>query len=358
VYEKAYLSTAGVALAGHDLRDALANPDRLDTAVAQLVGAGERSIALFDETAVQAFDHAGVPEAGPAPSADELVTGALGQLSVANTMFAASRAVGEYGEPEPAELDRSLLALDDTVSVLREDRVRPAEPAVTPGTGSSGARFVEQLRATLDAVTARSAEIVVQSVVGIGSGGPDALRKAWNWATEAVHLDEIGGKLTRLGLRALHGALGVLAKVFPSARMAELRADLHRLIEESKDGAVLPSVLGTVLGVPGPVRDAERTLRATGSAGTALAAATEELVRLDARHDEQMRVWNAIGTAIGVARSVTTVVKIAVPYLGVLILGAHLLVLGAVVTIGRGYVAEAGTIVDAVNDTTVDAVKG
>ncbi|WP_410592761.1 hypothetical protein [Amycolatopsis sp. lyj-23] len=344
--DKIRLSAASVLTAGLDFRDALGGPG-LELATDRLALAAEQSLSQFDETAAMAFDGLG---AQPTPerrqeAADEVLASALGQFQVANTLLAASIAVGEEGEAEPSALDESLQQLDRTVAVLA---VAPPEDPPSPDSATEKGAVLalcNQLSKTLEELTKRSLDVVTESITGIRDGGPKPMQDMWDWVKEKVRSDEIGGRLAKLGLRALQGAVDLLNRVVPSERLAAVRERVERLVRSAADGSPGLATLGVVLGADEAARGCREKLDRSGLDPGKLGAATGELVELGGKHAKVMDLCAWIGTAVSLAAPVTLFVKLVIPHLHLILLGVHVLLVAAVVVIGREYVGTSNRIV-------------
>ncbi|HWM07634.1 MAG TPA: hypothetical protein VNP92_35335 [Actinophytocola sp.] len=337
--EQTYQSASEVLHAGQELQAALGDQAAVDAAVARLAAAAEQSIARLDQLD-PSRGAVGVAGVESEPDLDELLTKALSQLHEANTLLAGSQAIGEVDTAEPAALEQPLTGFAGTLGRIQEPapQVFAVAAAVSATRQDAIATCGKQVGATLDALTKRSTDAVISSITGMRDGGPDFLQKAWKQVNGAVPLDKIGGKLAKLGLQLLNGALGLLAKVMPTARLTEIRADLDTLIVKLDKGSPSRAIVGTVLGVDDARVEAERALAKPDLAIEQLDGGTAALAALAEKHDKQLELWDGISTAIGYARTAAAFVKLVVPQLGLIILGANLLVTGAVVVIGRDYV--------------------
>lgn len=339
--DQAGRSTMLVAQAGRDLRAAIGDPDRVARAVDRLAATAEASLGRLEEA----------PAEGLALAPDDteaMLTTALSQLGVAGTMFAASDAIGEHGPAEPDALDTPLRTLDATVALLNRPPVlgiaAAAPRSATAADALAGLR--SQLDRTVVDLISRSTTVISGSLTGIHDRGPAEVRKAWDMINEKLHLDEFGGKLARIGLRALRGALAILARIVPAAWLTGIRASVDKLIENTDRNGPAKAIVGVAIGADRlaapPAGDPSTLDTAKLDRGAA------DLVELTAKYDKLMDLCGGIGTAIGVAAKLTTVLRLTVPQLGVLILAAHVLVVGSVVVVGRDHV-DAG--LDPGNDT-------
>lgn len=328
-------STAPVVQAGRDLRDALDDPDRAAAAAKLLAGAAEASIAALDRLGeLHAAGVAMVPD-----DTETLLAAALSQLGVAGTMFAASEAVGEHGPAEPGALDEPLRRLDATVGLLTAPR--PPAAGVVPLAASTSvaaavASLERQLERTVDDIVARSTKVIGGSLTGIHDRGPAEVRKAWDTVNEKLHLDQFGGKLAKIGLRAFRGALTLLARIVPARWLTGIRAGVDRLIANVDEHGPAKAAVGAAIGAD---RLAALPRLDQSTLDTAkLDRGRDDLVELDAKYGRLMDMCAGIGTAIGVAAKLTLALRFTIPQLALLITGAHLLVVAGVLVLGRDHI--------------------
>jgi hypothetical protein len=331
-----------VAQAGRDLRDALGDPDRRARAADRLAATAESSLDQLDRAGAQRVA-AGVAFVGE--DAEALLAVTLSQLGVAGTMFAASEAVGEHGPAEPNALDEPLRTLDTTVALLvAPPPAVPGIAALTPSATVTEAvtALDRQLDRTVDDLINRSTKVIGGAVTGIHDRGPAELRKAWDALNEKFYLKEFGGKLTRIGLRAFRGALTLLARIVPDKWLAGIRASVDRLVMSVDERGPGKAVVGAAIGAE---RLADRTRFDQSTLDTLdpakLDKATAELTELTTKYGKLMDLCGGIGTAIGLAAKFSGVLRLALPQLGLLIMAAHVLVVGSVVVMGRDH-ADAG----------------
>lgn len=322
-----------VAQAGRDLRDALGDPDRAALAADRLAATAESSIDRLDRAGAQRVA-AGVALVGE--DAEALLAVTLSQLGVAGTMFAASEAVGEHGPAEPSALDEPLRTLDATVTLLA------APPAVAVAAVAPSATVAEALRTmerqldrTVDELINRSTKVISGALTGIHDRGPAELRKAWDTLNEKFYLKEFGGKLARIGLRAFRGALTLLARIVPDNWLVGIRASVDRLIMSVDERGPGKAVVGAAIGAD-RLTDDKRFDQSTLDMAK-LDKATAELTELTTKYGKLMDLCGGIGTAIGLAVKFSAVLRLAIPQLAVLIMAAHVLVIGSVVVMGRDH---------------------
>jgi hypothetical protein len=336
VQESAARSTLQVVQAGRDLRDALGDPEELARAADRLASTAESTIAELDR-ADAAPGIALVPE-----DAEDLLAATLSQLGVAGTMFAASEAVGEHGPAAPGALDDSLRRLDETVSLLARPQTPAAQGISAPTVARSGtvaealAALERQLARTVEDIVGRSTKVIDGSLTGIHDRGPDAVRKAWDLVNSKLHLDQLGGKLASIGLRAFRSALEMLARIVPAAWLAALRERIDQLIAGVDKQGPARTVVGLAIGASAPALPAGLDQSTLDTAK--LDRGTGDLVELGAKYGKLMDLCGGIGTAVGLAAKLTVALRLAIPQLGVIILSAHVLVVGTVLVLGRDHI--------------------
>jgi hypothetical protein len=331
--DQAAQSSMLVAQAGRDLRDALGDPDRVARAAERLAGTAETSLGKLEAPPVEGI-------AAPADDTESMLAAALSRLGVAGTMFAASEAVGEHGPAEPSALDEPLRRLDATVALLTRPPVPQGIAAPPPSATSADALAAlrRQLGRTVEDLVSRSTTVISGSLNGVHDRGPAEVRKAWDMINEKLDLDEFGGKLARIGLRALRGALAILARIVPESWLAGIRASVDHLIDTTDRRGPAKAIVGAAIGAD---RLAEPAVDLSTLDTVRLDRGTADLAELTAKYGKLMDLCGGIGTAIGVAAKLTGVLRLTAPQLGVIILAAHVLVIGGVVVLGRDH-ADAG----------------
>lgn len=333
--EDAARSSQLVAQAGRDLRDALGEPERERRAVDRLAEIATSNIELIDQTVAEraAAGVAAVPE-----DTEALLAATLSQLDVAGTMFAASEAVGEHGPARPQALAESLGRSDTTVALLTTPSIAATSvaPTASATVADALAALQRQLGRTVEDLIGRTTTVISGSLTGIHDRGPEQVRKAWDLLNQKLHLDELGGKLCRIGLRAFRAALALLARVVPAKWLTGIRANVDRLIADVDRRGAGKTAVGLALGAD---RLAELAKLDPSTLDIVkLDRGTGDLTELGTRYGKLMDLCGGIGTAIGVAAKLTTVLRLTIPQLGVIILSAHVLVIGSVLVLGRDHV--------------------
>lgn len=333
--------TLSVLRAGKQLRDA---PDDVarEMAATRLVVAAERSIAQFDNAVTQAFAGAGAVAAVlPAAQTDEVLAAALRQVQVVNTVFAAGRVLDEDSDPDRAVLAGTLAEFDAVVPLIDATENVAARgfqsgPAPVPGD------FRKLVAEAYAGFASRSAKTIATSISGIRDRGPEAIRGAWSWAKEKLELDKIGGRLVKLGLRALLGVLRLLSRLIPAERTESLRERVERLIAAVDRGSPATALTGAALGVDEAARRSDSLLRKEDLDQDRLGKCVLDLGAVTTRHGRAMELCDGIAVAIALAGKFA----LAVPHLPLFVLGGQVLLIAAVVVIGRDCTGDAGAIVE------------
>ncbi|KAA9160253.1 hypothetical protein FPZ12_018075 [Amycolatopsis acidicola] len=325
---------SSVLRAGKQLRDAPDDAGR-EFAVTRLEVAAERSIAQFDGTVVRGFADGAVPVSTlVADDSRDLLLAALRQIQVANTVLAASTG-------DTVLLDQQLRESESALSAIRLTE-NSAVFGFAPGSSPTAADFRKSVAEAYSAFACRSAKAIATSVSGMRDRGPGALRDAWSWAKEKLELDKIGGRLVKLGLRALLGAIRLLSHLVPAVRTDALRERVERLIAAVDGGSPAAALAGAAIGADEAARRSDELLRAADPAEDRLGKGVAELVALTTKHGRSMELCDGIAVAIGIAAKFSP----TVPHLPVLVLGAQVLLIAAVVVIGRDCTGDAGAIVE------------
>ncbi|MFL6072812.1 MAG: hypothetical protein ACJ73S_05380 [Mycobacteriales bacterium] len=339
--------------AGYDLSAALAAGHDPEAAADRLAAAIEASMTTFDG-AVQGFaaDAADAADAGrpPAPeAAEDLLAVAVGQLWVANVALGAGGAVGEQSGGGPGDLDAALAAFAATAGKVEPppdgQRFGFTGPDAPPADLATSVTMLrDRAGATLDAVASGTAEVLTKAVTAVRDHGPAVVAKAWEQLDKRLDLDGFGGRLVRLGLRAVAAALDALHRLVPAARLLALRDRIRELADGLAAGRPATALARWALGIDGATAAVEADLGREGLQPGRLVLAAAALEQLAARHARLVRLAGGATVAIVGVGSAAGLLHLAMPHLAVAIAAAQLLVVGAALAIGRDFVdARAGT---------------
>ena len=339
----------GVLDAGQDLRSALADGVDTQLAVDRLATTIEMSMITFG-AAVQGFEP-GDSAVPPAPdTADDLLATAVGQFWVANVAISAGAAVGENAGTATARSDRagafdaSLASMGTTaaaVDVPADDRFGfAAESDVPPPADlpAAVALLGGRITTTLSAVADSTAGVFTRAVPALLNHGPEDVRKAWGQVGERLDLGHIGGRLLRLGLRALEAALGALHRLVPKPALLAARDHVHRVKEELAANGLATAVARWALEIDLTAAVTQEDLARDGLQTGRLTLAIASLDELSARYRRLMNLAGTASDSIKAFGVTAALLQLAIPNLAVIIPAALLLVLGVVVVLGRDFV--------------------
>ena len=335
-------------VAGHDLLGAIDDPLRREQAVERLIAVAETGIAGLSSFSVQrfqSFEATDVAQERAEASEDVLAT-ALGELTIAQTLLGAAVATGQHedaGAPSAEALRTSLTAAGSVPSVLEADA---GEPAPAAGTGETLAPSLtdavdhlrKQVDETLDTVVAASAESVTKAFTGLLDLAPDVVKQTIGALGERLKLGKIADRLFSTALWALDQGLAALGRLIPSRLLQSTRAEIERVYQRLREGRALDTFVAAMLGVPDLREYANHAFGRPGLAADRLAGCKSELIALTARYKRVMGVIEGIATAISLVSAALVIVKFVLPHLALIVAGAQLLVVAAVLMVGIDYV--------------------
>ena len=340
-------------VAGHDLLGAIDDPLRREQAVERLIAVAETGIAGLSSFSVQrfqSFEATDVAQERAEASEDVLAT-ALGELTIAQTLLGAAIATGQHEDagapsaeaPSAEALRTSLTAAGSVPSVLEAGAGEPAPAARTgetqaPSLTDAVDHLRKQVDETLDTVVAASAESVTKAFTGLLDLAPDVVKQTIGALGERLKLGKIADRLFSTALWALDQGLAALGRLIPSRLLQSTRAEIERVYQRLREGRALDTFVAAMLGVPDLREYANHAFGRPGLAADRLAGCKSELIALTARYKRVMGVIEGIATAISLVSAALVIVKFVLPHLALIVAGAQLLVVAAVLMVGIDYV--------------------
>lgn len=279
------------------------------------------------ESPVQGFDTG----PGGQPTDEDVLAVALSQLGIGNTLLAAESAVAS---PEQTDrLESAVLALEGTADALEAE---DAESALVQGFDTSPGGvplpLVDAARTALDEMASTAAEVATavldKTLQPIVQRVPDPLPSLG----EELDLD-IPGRLTRWGLRAVRRGLDLLLRLVDLQAIERVRGRIDQVLArlgQGEDGTVLA---GWAIGADA-VR-ASLTDRAPSEVGHS--ALVQELADLTERFLRLCRLLRRVAVVIAGLAATLALLHVTVPHALALTTLGLVLVLGAVVIVGRDY---------------------
>ena len=155
---------------------------------------------------------------------------------------------------------------------------------------------------------------------------------------ERLKLGKIADRLFSTALWALDQGLAALGRLIPSRLLQSTRAEIERVYQRLREGRALDTFVAATLGVPDLREYANHAFGRPGLAADRLAGCKSELIALTARYKRVMGVIEGIATAISLVSAALVIVKFVLPHLALIVAGAQLLVVAAVLMVGIDYV--------------------
>lgn len=218
-------SLRAATAAGRDLRDALAAGESPDAAAERLAREIESVLAPPAPAGRDLTDQA--VDDDP----DALLAVVAAQLRLGELALAAGTALGETGAGPPPEgatatLDRALTEVEASEPAPR-DRETVASHDLDEAVATLKARF----GSTLDAIAKGTADVVAGPCRTIAGRAPAQWKEAWDKISKRLFLDNIGGRLLRLGMRAVAAALDALLDLVDATWLETARDRLVALAD-------------------------------------------------------------------------------------------------------------------------------
>jgi hypothetical protein len=347
-------ATRNVRLAAQDLRDALDLPE--DQRAARVRDAKRWLVSAADEQGESSSRVAQLYFTGPAgespaaePTGADALAAILADAEVATTLIAAGHALGESGTGlETAPLDDAISSLHTfeahtdafAMQNFQGEPIHSKDPAAATQTLRS--RTDETLRTFV--MEARSAGgQVVEKLSKVDAA--KALEALSQLGGPMQKLPEFG-ELVKKGIAKLQGVADSLMKLLGDAGFGAVKEKLTAFWSKLKDGTLVDSLLGWVFG-----RESIETAldRAAGIPAIVVAAfdsASDSIPLLGDSFKGKMS-WAKTLTGIVAAGAglLLCIGAVAGGPLAIFTAGTYLLILAAILLIGRNYAGDGGIFV-------------
>jgi hypothetical protein len=339
--ERLARSALAVVDAGHQLRAALPDPVEKAAAADRLAATIERSLAILTRAETIAFAAEDAATEIAAEQPEDVLGLVAGKLRIAEVALAAGAAVDDRAPDADRGLAEALASLRVTAHALeRPGDVRAfaaAAKQVSADLPSASATFQQTVTETLDSITTRASGTLTGPLRTLGKLSPEAARRAWEQAKARLPLDNLGGRLVRLGVRALASALQALNRLLKAEWLESARRKLIELSDRVADYGAVPAALGWVLGVAAVNADVAAAVARPGLEIDRLDAGSDALRTLAVRFGEAMDLVALAQSAVGGIGAVK-LIGLAIPHLTAVLMGAELLLGAVVVVLALDYV--------------------
>jgi hypothetical protein len=343
--------TRSVRLAATELREALTLPAaeraaRVRAAKEWLLRAADDQ-GRESDTARSLYFAAPPATSAKTVSTAETLAGIIAEAQVANTLIAAGQALGETGgEARPEALDDAIVALDSTTdfAVQIESALHfSAQPTHSPDLSTATKTFQSRVQETLNTLVTGARDASRTVVDKLAKLDPTAALDA---------LAQLGGPLAKLhdigvfikkGFEKLQQAMNSLRELLNADALREVKEKLNALWNHLSDGTLVDSLLAWVFHRQEIDSAVPNALAKTGLAATAVDSATDLLPALEEGFKSKM-AWSKALTAViaGSAGLVLMFGHVAAGPVALVTAGAYLLILTAIVLIGRDYAGRTG----------------
>jgi hypothetical protein len=340
-----------VRLAAQDLRNALALPE--DQRVSRIREAKQWLLSAADQQTSSSFEATRLffstppGEVPPHESTADTLDSILADAQVANTLIAAGQALGEAGPaPDATPLDHAISSLESFESPSAEiERLNfSGEPTHSPdlptATQTLRARTEETLR-TFVSEAHSAGTTVVENLAKVDSA--KALEALSQLGGPLQKLPELGELITK-GMEKLKGVAESLMRLLEQAGLGAVKEKLTAFWSKLTDGTLIDSLLDWIFGK-----------EAIDSALSKAAAATP--AAFDAASDSIVPLGDSFKSKMSWAKTLTKVVAAGAGLL--LLFGAvtggplavftavtYLLILAAILMIGRNYAGDGRVFVE------------
>jgi hypothetical protein len=350
-------STQSVLQAGTNLRDLLDGDQRQrKDAVTQLERAAQRHQTggadyrgfMFSEIEKTAAVDKGI---GNRATGDVLAS-IMNDLNMSSMLMAAGQSVGEIGPQKDRKvLDETLLKLGNSTRTIERSMIgggsqpgrfgfageAPAPKVKSVDLPAAIANFQKNSEAALTVLIEGARDAVMSIIEALAN--IDIVK-----VTEA--LGKIGGGISglprvgllfRQGVELLSSALDSLSRFVGKDLIAKVKEQVAKIWEDLKEGKYVSQTVAWAFGVDAAREDIVQILKSEGLKESSLDEASNAFTQLGVAFKENMGLLQGIAGAVAIAGTLLLWVPGVGPQLTLVAASIYLLILGAVVLIGRDY---------------------
>jgi len=273
-------------------------------------------------------------------STPEMMSVVISDLHVANTLMAAGTALQETeAKPNPQLLDQALVGLQQTATIDQETISAFAftsTPVHSPDLPSARDVFRQRVTEALDEMVSLSKDACSSVISGLkkvdSQQALDALAKLGGPLAELPKM----GLLFRKGVEKMQNALDFLKRMLDSAGLQEVKQKLTEIWSRVMDGTWANVLLDWIFRVDAIKGMLPRAATSDKFAADQVDMATGELTPVVERHTSEMNWAKAISAAVGFAGTILLgMAHVTLGTSALVLAGAYLLILGAIVLMGR-----------------------
>jgi hypothetical protein len=344
---RALAATRNVRLAAQDLRSALNLPN--NERAPRLRDAKEWLLSAADDYAADSAKATELYFSTPTATTNreipiDALSSILEEAQVGNTLIAAGHAVDETGE------GGSTRALDEAISGLQTADFRSQAVAVLNFAGEP--THSPDIAAAAQSLRARTNECLNTFVTEARGAGAQVLTQLSkvDSAKALEALSQLGGPFAKLpqvgvlikkGIERLQRAMDSLMKLLDAAGLKEIKEKLTALGSKLSHGTLIDSLLQWALGGDSVKAAIDKVLETSKVAVPVLDGASDLLPPLGEGFKVKMGWAKTLTGVIATAAGLLLVVgAVAAAPLAVFTAGAYLLVLAAILLVGRDYAGE------------------
>jgi hypothetical protein len=307
----------------------------------------ERAAAEHDLEAIKRFE----PDPDRSqidPDAEEALAAITFELHAGTVLIALSEAVpdeesGRLGNPEYLQaalqvLEKTQHIAEDSLSIEARARfeadVTGTAAAIDPANAPT--EFKDRAEAALEALLKEAEEVIFKAAESLKKIDPVKVLGALSQFSKQSDALAAAGRLLRKGIEKIQEAYNALVRLLGAQLLESVRDKVEEIWKAFKEGKHTHAVLAALYGIDPIKANIQGVLTKPLVDAQALIRACDALAPLAPKFKKHMALLTGLLSAITLAATVLALTPLSVqatPFIA----GAYLLVLGAVVVIGREY---------------------
>ena len=196
--------------------------------------------------------------------------------------------------------------------------------------------FGTRAKGALELLTTEASDLVGKAFDRLKEVDPAHVSAALAQFGQSTNALAAVGRLVRLGVKKVQEAYNALIRLLGVPALQGVKEKVEQFVADLKSGALIRDCLSRFLAVPQTMQKVTAIIDARSSVADAVAAACEEIVPLGPAFKKHIGLLSTILTGLTVAAAVLAFTGVGANAT-IFIAAAYLLVIGAVVVIGREY---------------------